>query len=159
MDELDIHFETSDGVRFVVNKSNIRPCSKTICNLMEDVATTSADAPIPLPNLTGAIFERVVVWCKEHVNDAAADAVPAEPKKAKTTTTASSSTKMSMSAFDEQFTRAMDMDTIFELIIAASYLDIPPLLDLCTLAIALRVQGKTADEVKTEFGTNKGADV
>lgn len=44
-----------------------------------------------------------------------------------------------------------DQSIIFELILAANYLDIQPLLDLCCAKVASLIKGKTPEEIRRTF--------
>ncbi len=46
---------------------------------------------------------------------------------------------------------SVDKGTLFELILAANYMDINPLLHLSCAAIASFFKGRTAEEIKSEF--------
>ena len=45
----------------------------------------------------------------------------------------------------------IDLDLIFELILAANYLDIKPLLELSSAKVASIIKGKTTEEIKKTF--------
>ena len=45
----------------------------------------------------------------------------------------------------------VDLETLFELILAANYLEIRPLLNLTCATVALLVRGKTCDELRIMF--------
>jgi S-phase kinase-associated protein 1 len=45
----------------------------------------------------------------------------------------------------------LDNDMLFHLILAANYLDIAPLLDLCSARIASMIKGKTVEEIRTNL--------
>lgn len=46
----------------------------------------------------------------------------------------------------------VDQGTLFELILAANYLDIKPLLDLTCKTVAYMIKGKTSEEIRKTFG-------
>jgi S-phase kinase-associated protein 1 len=46
---------------------------------------------------------------------------------------------------------AVEQETLFELILAANYLDIKPLLDLSCATFATLVKGKSAAEIRQQF--------
>lgn len=45
----------------------------------------------------------------------------------------------------------VEQDTLFELILAANYMDIKPLLDLTCATIASLIKGKTPEEIRRTF--------
>ena len=45
----------------------------------------------------------------------------------------------------------MDKDTLFNLTLAANYLDIKPLLDLCCARIASFIKNKTPEEIRVNL--------
>ena len=45
----------------------------------------------------------------------------------------------------------ISLDEIFSIILAANYLDIKPLLELATAAIAGHIKGKSSEEIRNEF--------
>lgn len=49
------------------------------------------------------------------------------------------------------FITDLDNDTLYSLTLAANYLDIPPLLDLCSARIASFIKGKTVDEIRANL--------
>ena len=54
--------------------------------------------------------------------------------------------------FYAQFIMSTDNDQLFNLTLAANYLDITPLLDLCSARIASFIKGKTVEEIRTNLG-------
>ena len=45
----------------------------------------------------------------------------------------------------------LDQDVIFDLILAANYMDIKPLLDLTCATVASMIKGKTPEEIRRTF--------
>jgi S-phase kinase-associated protein 1 len=45
----------------------------------------------------------------------------------------------------------VDHEVLFELILAASYMNIPPLLDLTSATVASMIKGKTPEEIRNHF--------
>ena len=56
-----------------------------------------------------------------------------------------------ISAWDLEFTK-VDQPTLFELILAANYLDIKGLLSLVCKTVANMIKGKTPEEIRKTFG-------
>jgi S-phase kinase-associated protein 1 len=50
------------------------------------------------------------------------------------------------------FVTGIDKEFLFNLILAANYMDIKPLLDLSCAAVASMIKGKTPDEIRATFG-------
>ncbi|KAJ1649104.1 hypothetical protein IWQ61_009701 [Dispira simplex] len=58
--------------------------------------------------------------------------------------------KLELDDWDHDFCK-MDQGTLFELILAANYLDIKPLLDLTCFAVANMIRGKEPEEIRRTF--------
>lgn len=46
---------------------------------------------------------------------------------------------------------AVDQEILFELILAANYMDIKPLLDLTCATVASLIKGKSAEDIRKQF--------
>jgi len=98
------------------------------------------DAPIPLPNVTGKILQKVIEYCKYHKEHP----TPLEDKKDTEKRTDD------IIPWDQEFCK-VDQATLFELILAANFLDIKPLLDLTCKTVANMIKGKTPEEIRKTF--------
>jgi len=107
-----------------------------MCRLYVD-----AENPIPLPNVTGKILQKVVEYCKYH-NEHPDTPSDSEKKDEKRTD--------DIIPWDKEFCD-VDQATLFELILAANYLDIKPLLDLTCKTVANMIKGKTPEEIRKTF--------
>ncbi|KAL6504770.1 SKP1-like protein 1A [Orobanche minor] len=134
-----IVLRSSDGEVFEVEAS-VAVESQTIKHMIED---DCADTVIPLPNVTGKILSKVIEYCKRHVEAAAA--TKADDKLASTTTA-----EDDLKAFDSDFVK-VDQATLFDLILAANYLNIKSLLDLTCQTVADMIKGKTPEEIRKTF--------
>lgn len=127
---------SSDGEVFEVEET-VAMESQTIRNLIEDDCTADG---IPLPNVTGRILAKVIEFCKKHVESAArkpddgGDRVADEELK----------------GWDAEFVK-VDQATLFELILAANYLNIKSLLDLTCETVADMIKGRTPEEIRKTF--------
>ena len=54
--------------------------------------------------------------------------------------------------FYSRFIDGCDKDTRFNLTLTANYLDIQPLLDLCSAKIASFIKGKTPEQIRENLG-------
>jgi len=112
--------------------------SVTIKNMLDDLGET--DQPIPLPNVNSKILQKVIEYCKYHHEHP----TPASEEKEKEKRTDD------IIPWDAEFCR-VDQATLFELILAANYLDIKPLLDLTCKTVANMIKGKSPEEIRKTF--------
>ncbi|KAL5099594.1 hypothetical protein RYX36_003921 [Vicia faba] len=126
-----IVLKSSDGEAFEVDEA-VALESQTIKHMIED---DCADSGIPLPNVTSKILAKVIEFCKKHVDAAAADDKPSEDE---------------LKAWDAEFVK-VDQVTLFDLILAANYLNIKNLLDLTCQTVADMIKGKTPEEIRRTF--------
>nr|ACR38888.1 SKP1 [Apopellia endiviifolia (species B)]ACR38897.1 SKP1 [Apopellia endiviifolia (species B)] len=122
----DEMFEVEDVVAFE---------SQTVKNMIEDTGTENA---IPLPNVSSKILSKVIEYCKFHVEtQKAADDKPV-------------ATEDEIKTWDAEFVK-VDQATLFDLILAANYLNIKNLLDLTCQTVADMIKGKTPEEIRKTF--------
>ncbi|PRQ21911.1 putative S-phase kinase-associated protein [Rosa chinensis] len=110
--------------------------SQTIKHMVEDGC---ADNAIPLPNVTGAILAKVIEYCKRHVED----------KESKNEDNKNDQEE-SLKEFDADFVD-VDQGVLFDLILAANYLNIKGLLDLTCQTVADMIKGKTPEQIREKF--------
>uniref|UniRef100_A0A0D9XG48 SKP1-like protein n=1 Tax=Leersia perrieri TaxID=77586 RepID=A0A0D9XG48_9ORYZ len=137
-----VSLRSNDGEVFKVAKV-VAMQSQTIKHMVEDKC---ADSEIPLHNVSAKILCKVIEYCKNHAEvhgGAAAGATTVAVGAAK-------SVQDELRAFDAEFIK-VDQDTLFELILAANYLDIKGLLHLTCETVAGMIKGKTPDEIRTTF--------
>ena len=106
--------------------------SQTIKHMIED---DCADSGIPLPNVTSKILAKVIEYCKKHVEAANPEDKPSEDD---------------LKTWDAEFVK-VDQATLFDLILAANYLNIKSLLDLTCQTVADMIKGKTPEEIRKTF--------
>ena len=130
--------------------------SVTVKNMVED---TGLDTPVPLPMVDSKILVRassrararpsgcsravrgraalrqikVIEYCKYH-HKAEIESLPEDEKN----------------VWDKDFVK-VDDETLFNLILAANYLDIKSLLDLTCKTVADEIKGKTPEEIRVRF--------
>eukprot|EP01118_Nematostelium_gracile_P015340 TRINITY_DN612_c0_g1_i1.p1 TRINITY_DN612_c0_g1~~TRINITY_DN612_c0_g1_i1.p1 ORF type:complete len:162 (+),score=41.45 TRINITY_DN612_c0_g1_i1:63-548(+) len=134
-----VKLQSSDDQEFEVDR-NQAEMSVTIKNMLEDMEGVGSENAIPLPNVTGKILQKVIEYCKYHIEHP----TPAtEEKKDEKRTD-------DIIPWDQEFCK-VDQATLFELILAANYLDIKPLLDLTCKTVANMIKGKTPEEIRKTF--------
>uniref|UniRef100_A0A8C7JEL1 S-phase kinase-associated protein 1 n=1 Tax=Oncorhynchus kisutch TaxID=8019 RepID=A0A8C7JEL1_ONCKI len=129
-----IKLQSSDGEIFEVDVE-IAKQSVTIKTMLE-----GDDDPVPLPNVNAAILKKVIQWCTHHKDDPP----PPEDDENKEKRTDD------IPVWDQEFLK-VDQGTLFELILAANYLDIKGLLDVTCKTVANMIKGKTPEEIRKTF--------
>ena len=97
---------------------------------------TEGEKKIPLPNVAKSILQKVITYCEYHANSKDKDGNDKSEDDKKN--------------FDLDYVK-VDQATLFELILAANYLDIKDLLDLCCQTVANMINGKTPAEIRKTF--------
>jgi S-phase kinase-associated protein 1 len=139
-----ITLHSNDEREFKVSKK-VAVMSVTIKNMLEDLEGTTGENPIPLPNVTGKTLEKVLAYCQHKIDHPSVVADTATSKDEK-----ESRKVEEMTEWDKQYLQ-VDQASLFELILAANYLDIKPLLDLTCTAVANMIKGKTPEEIRKQF--------
>ncbi|KAF3930131.1 hypothetical protein ABW19_dt0207676 [Dactylella cylindrospora] len=131
---------SSDQVEITVDKG-VAERSILIKNMLEDVGGDFTAQSIPIPNVNDAVLRKVIEWCEHHKND------PPPP-----TDEDSDSRKKStdIEEWDQKFMQ-VDQEMLFEIILAANYLDIKPLLDVGCKTVANMIKGKSPEEIRKTF--------
>lgn len=129
-----IILRSSDNAEFEVEETVVLS-SQTIKNMIEDDCTAEG---IPLPNVTGKILALVIEYSKKH-----AEASPSYGFEDR-------DTEEELKKWDEEFVK-VDQDTLFDLILAANYLNNKGLLDLTCKTVADMMKGKTPEEIRAHF--------
>jgi S-phase kinase-associated protein 1 len=104
-----------------------------------DLGEEASGIAIPLHNVTSKVLTKVVEYCTYHVENP----VKSDDKKDDKNTA-------DILPWDQKFCE-VDQATLFELILAANYLDIKPLLDLTCKTVANMIKGKTPEEIRKTY--------
>ncbi|GFS42028.1 hypothetical protein TNIN_241071 [Trichonephila inaurata madagascariensis] len=136
----NIKLQSSDGEIFEVDVE-IAKASVTIKTMLEDLGMDDDEQEVvPLPNVNSAILKKVIQWATYHRDDPP----PPEDDDSKDKRTDD------ISSWDADFLK-VDQGTLFELILAANYLDIKGLLDVTCKTVANMIKGKTPEEIRKTF--------
>ncbi|XP_044313455.1 S-phase kinase-associated protein 1-like [Drosophila rhopaloa] len=103
---------------------------------------------VQLPNVKSTTFEKVLSWAKQHKDDL---------KTTEDDECNEDSTK-EISSWDAKFLE-VDNGTLFEIILAANYLEIPELLQLTCKAVANSIKGKSPDDIRKFFNIKQGSSI
>lgn len=101
----------------------------------------SDEKEIPLPNVKAEVLKKVVNYMKYHADNPAKEIE--KPLK-------SANMSEVVSQWDADFVD-VDQELLFELILAANYMDIKPLLDLTCAKVASMIKGKTPEQIRKTF--------
>lgn len=115
--------------------------SGTIANMLDDIDDEDVESAIPIPNIKGEIMEKVIAFCKQHPD---APLNPTEEQQLEMRT-------KPLEGWDLEFVNVA-LAQLFEMILAANFLDLKPMLDITCKAVAEMIKGKTPDEIKKVFG-------
>ena len=91
---------------------------------------------VPVPNVNAKILAKVIEFCDYHVKVENAEVAISEED---------------VKVWDAEFAE-MENDTLFQLILAANYLNIKTLLDLTCQTVANMIKGKKPEEIRKTFG-------
>ncbi|KAF2434927.1 S-phase kinase-associated protein 1A [Tothia fuscella] len=135
-----ITLTSSDGIDISVDRS-VAQRSVLIKNLLEDLPTESTNEPIPIPNVNEAVLKKVMEWCEHHKNDPTTTNDDDSDSRKKST---------DIEEWDQRY-MSVDQEMLFEIILAANYLDIKALLDVGCKTVANMIKGKSPEEIRKTF--------
>jgi S-phase kinase-associated protein 1 len=97
---------------------------------------------VPIPNVKSATLNKVVEFCEKHLEEP----LPEIEKPLKTK-------KLSdvVPEFYGTYIESLSVEDLYELILAANYLDIKDLLELSCAQVAALMRGKTIPEIRELF--------
>ena len=135
----NIKLQSSDKEIFEVDVE-IAKASATIKTMLDDLGMSEEEEIVPLPVVNSTILKKIITWATYHKDDP----VVSEEDDTKDKRTDD------ISSWDADFLK-VDQGTLFELILAANYLDIKGLLDLTCKTVANMIRGKTPEEIRKTF--------
>lgn len=142
-----IKLQSSDGEIFEID-IEVAKCSATIKTMLDDCGMGDGDdTVVPLPNVHSTILRKVLEWAEHHKKDpkVAADAEDMGKDKDKERRTDD------ISEWDTDFLKVADQATLFELMLAANFVDIKGLMDVTCKTVANMMKGKTPAEIRQIF--------
>ncbi|XP_037431718.1 SKP1-like protein 1 isoform X2 [Triticum dicoccoides] len=130
-----VRLRSSDGEEFEVAEETIGAASVMIKGMLEDDVAVDV---IPLPNVTGRILSRILDYVNRHFSDPVG------------VTSSCPGADDTLRRFDDSFVH-VDQDTLFDLLLAANFLDMQSLLDLTCKAVADQISGRNLEEIRKKF--------
>ncbi|KAM7257726.1 hypothetical protein ACFE04_013467 [Oxalis oulophora] len=106
--------------------------------LIKDMIEEGIEGMIPLHNVTAKILSKVIEYCKVH-------------KKTEIERTTAESDEVKKYDDDLSYELKDDQSTLFDLILAANYMNIKGLLDMTCKTVADMIKDKTPEEIRRTF--------
>ena len=125
---------------------NVAKMCTTLKNMVECTKAIDEAQPVPLPDVSAKVLDKIIEYLNYHVDD------PIEDKDSDDEEYNDIKRSDDMCEWDRKFISEVDRDTLFQLIQAANFLNIKGLLELGCKTAANQIKGKTAEEVRALWG-------
>jgi len=132
--------QSSDGEEIPVER-DVAERSVLIKNMVGDLGEEAMTEAIPIPNVNAAVLKKVIDWCRHHRSDPPTTNEDDSDSRKKST---------DIDEWDQKFMQ-VDQEMLFEIILAANYLDIKALLDVGCKTVANMIKGKSPEEIRKTF--------
>jgi len=133
----NITIVSAEGERFTVPKK-VAEMAGLVKMMVED---SDANEDVPLSDVKSAVLAKVIEFCKHHVDQR----LPEIEKPLRSNNLAEI-----VPEWDAKFVD-IEQEVLFELILAANYMDIKSLLDLTCAKVASMIKGKTPEQIRKTF--------
>jgi S-phase kinase-associated protein 1 len=137
MDSKTITLVSSDGEKYQISEKAAKR-SQLIKGVMDDFPD---DPEVPLHNVKSSILEKIIKYLEYYK-----DTEPREIEKP----LPSNNFNECVDSWDYNFID-LELDVIFEMILAANYMDIKPLMELASSKVASIIKGKTPEDIRKTF--------
>mmetsp|Transcript_10860 Transcript_10860/g.13737 ORF Transcript_10860/g.13737 Transcript_10860/m.13737 type:complete len:168 (+) Transcript_10860:99-602(+) len=135
-----VNLMSKEGDAFPV-PANVAKMSELVKSMIDDEEDDENTPEIPLPNVKATVLKKVIEFCT-HYGTEPMDEIE-KPLK-------SSTMSQVVQKWYADFVN-VDQALLFELILAANFMDIKPLLDLTCATVASMIKGKTPEEIRRTF--------
>uniref|UniRef100_A0A7S3HQT9 S-phase kinase-associated protein 1 n=1 Tax=Spumella elongata TaxID=89044 RepID=A0A7S3HQT9_9STRA len=139
-DNRTIHLVSQEGECFDVPIS-VGKMSELVKTMIDEDQNEEEAQEIPLPNVKSAILSKVIEFTKHYKE---------EPMNEIEKPLKSANMAEVVQEWYSNFI-AVDQEILFELILAANYMDIKPLLDLTCATVASMIKGKSPEDIRKTF--------
>ena len=130
---------SGDGEKFTIDEKSAQK-SGLLKGLFEDYKEDMEETQVS--DISAAILKKVFEYL-EHYKESDPKEIPRPLPSANMSEVCGE--------WDVKFLSDLELDSVFDVINAANYLDIKSLLDLSCAKIASEMKGKTAEEIRTKF--------
>jgi len=135
-----VHLVSQEGESFDVGLATAK-MSELVKTMIDEDNDDEEAQEIPLPNVKSQILALVIEFVKHYATEPMTDIE--KPLK-------SANMNEVVQEWYATFVN-VQQETLFELILAANYMDIKPLLDLTCATVASMIKGKTPEEIRKTF--------
>ena len=151
------HYQGNDKVILISNEQHKFHVKKSAAEMSVLVKTMTEDddvvmdeeinqedmPEVPLNNVNDKALLKVIEFCQYHDTNG--------PMKEIEKPLTDTDLKKIVSEWDGTFIQTLEQEALFELILAANYMDIKPLLDLACAQVATQIKGKSPEEIREQF--------
>ena len=144
----NINLVSSEGGKFLVGALTAAKSELVKTMLIdndddeEEEDNDDNEQEIPLPNVKSAVLAKVIEFCNYHMINGPMKEIEKPLKSANMAEV--------VGEWDANFL-GIDQEMLFQLILAANYMDIKSLLDLTCAKVASMLKGKTPEEIQKTF--------
>lgn len=143
---------SGEGEKFTVERK-IAERSLLLKNYLNDMHDNNIDSDedeseeeedndeivMPVPNVRSSVLQKVIEWAEHHKNSNFPDEDDDDSRKS-----------APVDAWDREFLK-VDQEMLYEIILAANYLNIKPLLDAGCKVVAEMIRGRSPEEIRRTF--------
>ena len=138
-----VKLQCADDAILEVDKEDAM-ASSLIKGLIEDGSADDPDTPMPVTQVSTAVMEKCMVFV-EHMRTSSTEPEIEQPLP-------SNDLSQHVEAwYNTYITDQVDQALLFDIVLAANYLDIKPLLKLGSAKIASLIKGKSIEEIRQFF--------
>lgn len=105
----------------------------------EDDDDEEDEIVMPVPNVRSSVLQKVIEWAEHHRDSNFPDEDDDDSRKS-----------APVDAWDREFLK-VDQEMLYEIILAANYLNIKPLLDAGCKVVAEMIRGRSPEEIRRTF--------
>lgn len=105
----------------------------------EDEDAEDEEVVMPVPNVRSSVLQKVIQWAEHHKDSTFPDEDDDDSRKSGP-----------VDAWDREFLK-VDQEMLYEIILAANYLNIKPLLDAGCKVVAEMIRGRSPEEIRRTF--------
>lgn len=129
--DIKITLQSNDKVEFKVTKK-VSQMLPTLDDMVNDLGGYDENTKIEFNSIDSYSLGKVIEYCENHVDNQPVDYL---------------AKGLVLSDFDNTFCPS-EHEQLFKITLAANYLCVKPLLDLCSKTIASHIEGKSSEEIR-----------